>query len=84
VLSFPPFIAKRPVVRGEKIGFEEKVGRVRGFLTPFTEILVPIHEKSILGQPDLSYFERQLGLYIKSRTVHGNFVRARMVPADQV
>ena len=84
VLSFPPFAAKKSVVRQEKIGFEEKVGRVRGFLTPFTEILVPIYEKSILHQPDLSYFERQLGLYIKSRTIHGNFVRTRLVPAEQV
>lgn len=82
VLSFPAFAGGGSPVRREGITFEEKVGRVRGFLTPFTEITIPVTDRSLLGQPDLGYFQRRVGKYIKSRTVNGNFVRARLVPAE--
>jgi hypothetical protein len=82
VVSFPPFSTPNKIVAAEKIKFEEKVGRVRGFLTPFTEIIVPVADESLLKPPDQGYFERQIGLYIKSKTVNGNFVRVKLTSPD--
>jgi hypothetical protein len=79
VLAFPPFSDPEIGIEPEKILFDEKVGRVRGFLTPYTEITVPVASAELLLEPDRSHFERQLGMYIKTRTVNGNFVRARLV-----
>jgi hypothetical protein len=78
--TFPPFSDTSDSIRKQEITFEERVGRVRGFLTPYTEITIPVDEPDILADPDRSHFERQIGLYLKSRTVHGTFVRVRLVP----
>ena len=82
VSSYPPFNSNKKVVRVEKISFEEKVGRVKGFLTPFTEVVIPVNETALLSEPDRSYFERQIGLYLKNRTVNGNFVRVKLIKAE--
>jgi hypothetical protein len=85
VTMFPPFSSHRKIVLKEKIRFEEKVGRApKGFLTPFTQITVPVRERAILEEPDRTYFERELGLYLKSKTVNGNFVRVKLISPDEV
>ena len=84
VKTFPAFSGNSSLVKTEKIAFEEKVGRVRGFLTPFTEILVPVRDRALLAEPDRSHFERELGLYIKQKTVSGNFVRVKLLSAEEV
>jgi hypothetical protein len=86
VKMFPPFAGTESPVNIDRIGFEEKVGRVRGFLTPYTEIkvvLAPSDESNILADTkEKSYFERRLGAYLKSRTVNGNFVQARLMTVE--
>ncbi len=82
--TYPPFSAKSSLVAGERIRFEEQVGRVNGFLTPYTEITVPLREKVILNPVDRPYFERELGLYLKRRTVHGNFLRVKLSSVDEL
>ncbi len=77
VRSFPAFVNRNKYFDFDNIGFEEKVGRVRGFLTPFTEISVPVSLKELLRNPDRVYFERELGLYLKSKTVSGNFLQVK-------
>ena len=79
IISYPPFANAGNFVAANNIEFEEKVGRVKGFLTPYTEIKVPISEGELLIEPDKNYFERQLGLYLKDKTVNGNFVRVNLV-----
>jgi hypothetical protein len=83
--TFPPFSSRRNVVVKEKIRFQEHVGRApEGFLTPFTDILIPIRERELLAEPDKTHFEHELVLYLKSRSVSGNFVRTRLVSEDDV
>jgi hypothetical protein len=85
VAMFPPFSSRRKVILKEKIRFHEKVGRSpQGFLTPFTEIVVPVRERAILDEPDRTYFQHELGLYLKSKTVNGNFVRVKLVSPDEL
>jgi hypothetical protein len=79
VRTFPSFNNRFKYIDFDNIGFEEKVGRVKGFLTPFTEISVPVTLKDLLRNPDRVYFERELGLYLKSRTVSGNFLQVKFI-----
>jgi len=61
------------------------VGRApEGFLTPFTDIVIPVREKELLNEPDKTYFEHELVKYLKSRSVSGNFVRTRLISEDNV
>jgi hypothetical protein len=85
VSLFPPFSTRRGIVAREKIRLEERVGRApAGFLTPYTELLIPLREGALLKDPDRTYFERRLADYVRSRTVTGNFVRVKLVSADEV
>jgi hypothetical protein len=84
ISTYPPFAAKRNVVDNERIRFEEQVGRVNGFLTPYTEITVPVTERFLLSSVDRPYFEREIGLYLKRRTIHGNFLRVRLSSMDEL
>ncbi len=84
VAMYPPFAGKRDLFDRERIRFEEQVGRVNGFLTPFTEIVIPVNNRIILTPVDRPYFERQIGLYLKSRTIHGNFLRVRLTSTDEL
>jgi len=79
VHTFPPFGSISDIIVFDKISYEEKVGRVKGFITPFTEIIIPIRSEDLLKKPDKAYFERELGLYLKSRAVNGNFLRVKFV-----
>ncbi len=82
VVGYPAFSQRSDIVKSNNISFEEKVGRVKGFLTPFTEISVPVNDVALLSEPDKSYFEKLLGLYLKSRTVNGNFLRIKLVSVE--
>ncbi len=83
--TFPSFAGRRNVVVREKIGFKELVGRApRGYLTPYTEVLVPVREKALLQDPERTHFEKHLERYIKRRSVNGSFVRVILVSADEV
>ena len=63
----------------------ERVGRVpQGFLTPFTEVVVPVREQDLISDPDKTHFERELEFYIGTRTVTGNFVKVTLMSADDV
>jgi hypothetical protein len=85
VAAFPPFASRLRVVVREKIRFEERVGRApQGFLTPYTEILVPVRDPHLLEEPERTYFQHELGLYLKKRTVSGSFVRVKLVSSDDV
>lgn len=77
IKTFPAFTNRFKYIDFDNIGFEEKVGRVKGFLTPFTEITVPVTLKDLMRNPDRVYFERELGLFLKSRTVSGNFLQVK-------
>lgn len=82
VAGYPPFGGKVRVVASDEIRFAEKVGRVNGFLTPYTEIVIPVHGTQLLNAVERPYFERQLEQYLRRRTVHGNFLRVLLVSAD--
>lgn len=83
--TFPPFSSRRKIIAKEKIRFRESVGRApEGFLTPFTDIVIPVREKELLAEPDKTYFEHELVKYLKSRSVSGNFVRTRLISEDNV
>ena len=85
VSAFPSFGGRRNVVVREKIGFRELVGRApKGYLTPYTEVTVPVRERSLLQDPDRAHFERRLESYIRKRSVNGSFVRVVLVAADDV
>ncbi len=84
VATYPPFAGRRDLVVPEKIKFEEQVGRVRGFLTPYTEITLPMQDDTLLNAQDRPHFEREIGLYLKKRTVHGNFLRVKLTTADEL
>lgn len=83
VSSYPPFASAPTLIARDQIGFEEQVGRVKGFLTPYTEIVIPLREPTLMNTVDRPYFERELGLYIKRRTIHGNFVRVKLKLVDE-
>jgi hypothetical protein len=84
VSTFPPFSSRHKIIVTEKIRFKEKVGRApAGFLTPFTEIVIPVREKELLQDPDLTYFEHELGTYLKSRSVSGNFLKPKLISEDE-
>jgi len=83
IVGYPPFASRTDIVQSGNISFEEKVGRVKGFLTPFTEINVPVKTEKLLSEPDKSYFERQIGLYLKNKTVNGNFLRINLIPIEE-
>ncbi len=84
VASYPPFASRTGLIAHDQIVFEEQVGRVKGFLTPYTEIVVPLRDHALLNTVDRPYFERELGHYIKRRTIHGNFVRVKMKSVDEL
>jgi hypothetical protein len=85
VSAFPAFAGRRNVVVREKIGFRELVGRApKGYLTPYTEVLVPVREKSLLQDPERAHFQRRLESYITRRSVNGSFVRVVFISADEV
>jgi hypothetical protein len=85
VVSFPPFSSRRNIVVKDKIKFEERVGRTsKGFLTPLTEITVPLRDRSLLRDPDRTCFEHGLSKYLSGRTVNGNFLRVKLVSAEDV
>jgi hypothetical protein len=85
VNAYPPFGGRRNVLVREKIGFRELVGRApKGYLTPYTEVQVPVRERSLLQDPDRAHFERRLESYIRKRSVNGSFVRVVLVSADDV
>jgi hypothetical protein len=81
MIGYPPFSYRSDIVKSNDILFEEKVGRVKGFLTPFTEINIPVNDDGLLEEPDKSYFEQQISAYIRGRTVNGNFIRIKLVSA---
>ncbi|MDP2208153.1 MAG: hypothetical protein Q8K98_05170 [Bacteroidota bacterium] len=83
IIGYPPFSHQSDLVKSNDISFEEKVGRVKGFLTPFTEIKIPVNDGGLLDEPDKSYFEQQIGSYIRAKTVNGNFIRINLVSAEE-
>jgi hypothetical protein len=82
IIGYPPFSHRDDIVKSDNISFEEKVGRVKGFLTPFTEIKIPVHDSGILSEPDKSYFEQHLSSYVRDKTVNGNFLRINLIAAE--
>ena len=77
--SYPPFAGNSDTIDYDNIQFEEKVGRVKGFLTPYSEISIPMIDTTMLQKPDKPYFEREIGMYLKNRTVNGNYIKVRFV-----
>lgn len=84
VMSFPPFVAKERTIVAEKITITEKIGRIRGFIAPYTEITVPVLHEELLRMPDKVYFQKLLGLYIKKRTINSNYMGIRFVSINEV
>jgi hypothetical protein len=85
VAAFPPFASRNKIIVRDKIRFEEKVGRApQGFLTPYTEILVPVRDRVLLDEPEKTYFQHELGLFLKGKSVSGNFVRVKLISVDDV
>jgi hypothetical protein len=85
VCTFPQFGGRRNLVVRERIAFKEQVGRMaEGFLTPYTEIVVPLRDRTLLQEPDQTHFEQLLETYIKRRSVNGNFVRVKLVSVDEL
>lgn len=82
VSSYPAFRGRVRLFATDDIKFVERVGRVNGFLTPFTEIVIPVNDPQLLIPVERQYFERQLEQYLRNRTVHGNFVRVVLVSPD--
>lgn len=79
ILSYPPFAQLKESIINSEIEFEEKIGRLKGFITPYTEIKIPINIKSVFNNIDKPYFEREIGLYLKSKAVVGNFVKVSLI-----
>jgi hypothetical protein len=52
-------------------------------LTPCTEIKIPVTDDGLLSEPDKSYFEQQISAYIRGKTVNGNFIRIKLVSAEE-
>ncbi|HRK59272.1 MAG TPA: hypothetical protein PLI74_06495 [Candidatus Kapabacteria bacterium] len=84
VMSFPPFIAKERTIAAEKISIREKIGRIRGFIAPYTEITIPVFREELLQLPDKLYFQKLLGSYIKKRTINSNYLGIRFVSINEV
>lgn len=82
ITSYSPFANMKNMFDGERIKIVEKVGRVRGFLSPYTEITVPVRGDESMNETDKNYFERELGLYLKKRTVSGNYLKVKLVLTD--
>ena len=83
-MSFPPFIAKERTIAAEKISIREKIGRIRGFIAPYTEITIPVFREELLQLPDKLYFQKLLGSYIKKRTINSNYLGIRFVSINEV
>jgi hypothetical protein len=85
VSMFPAFGGRRNVLVRERISFKELVGRApEGYLTPYTEVLVPVRDRTLLQDPERTHFERQLEGYIRKRSVNGSFVRVVFVSSDEL
>lgn len=83
IKSYPPFGGNYEIIDFENVVFQEKVGRVKGFLTPYTEISIPVLIDGLLKAPDKPYFEREIGLYLKNKTVNGNFIKVKLIPKEK-
>jgi hypothetical protein len=75
IQNYPQFSMRKDRIDYNNIKFEEKIGRLRGFITPFTEIIIPVRFDDIFNSIDLPHFEKDLGFYLKSKSVIGNFVK---------
>ncbi len=79
--TYPPLAGQERAIHLERIIMQESVGRVRGFLTPFTQIGVPVSDERLLQQPDKAHFERGLGRYLKHKSSAGNFLQVQFIGA---
>lgn len=79
IISYPPFAANQENIHYDGIEFNEKTGRVRGFITTYTEIVVPVNLEFLLKSPEKEYFELTLGLYLKEKTINGNYLSVKFV-----
>jgi len=79
IISYPLFSGNKNIVDYSKIKFEEKVGRIKGSIGTFTEITIPVSVPELLISPEKDFFEREIGLYLKNRTVTGHFLRVKLV-----
>lgn len=74
IRTYPAFAMNPQIVDVENISFQEKTGRVRGFITTYTEISIPVNRQFLLKSPEKKYFEYKLGTYLKDRTISGNYL----------
>jgi hypothetical protein len=79
IRSYTPISTNSGMFLFDKIFFDEKVGRVKGFITPYTEIVIPLKDSELMSRIDKPFFERELGLYLKNRTVNGNYLQVKFV-----
>ncbi len=83
IANYPAFASRPDIVDPKEIEFNEKIGRVRGFITPFTEIKVSFGDPDIVNNDsERNYFEREMGLYLKNKTVNGNYLQVKLVGND--
>lgn len=79
IISYPLFAGNKIVADKSEIEFEEKVGRIKGSISTYTEISVPVQIPDLLISPEKDFFEREIGLYLKSKTVTGHFLRVKFI-----
>lgn len=64
----------------DNIVIEEKIGRVKGFITTYSEISVPIKSFQKLSKYEINFLERSVGNYLKDKTVQGHYLRVKFIP----
>ncbi|TAK64518.1 MAG: hypothetical protein EPO24_03235 [Bacteroidetes bacterium] len=92
IAAYPPFASLRSAINFDDIRFRESVGRIPyrdsnnqlqfGFLTPYTDIEIPVREQALLNNPDKDYFRKRLTGYLKQRTIQGNFLQVKFIPEE--
>ncbi len=84
IANYPAFASRPDIVDPNQIEFNEKVGRVSGFITPYTEIKVFFGDQDIIDNDgERTFFEREIGLYLKNKTVNGNYLQVRLMEIDK-
>lgn len=83
IVGFPAFARRSSLIDATRISITEKVGRVRGFLTPYTEVTIPVPDESLLKQPEKKYFQQEIASYLKERTLNSNFLGVRFISINE-
>ena len=74
IRTYPAFAMNPHLIDVDNISFNERTGRVRGFITTYTEITIPINASFLLNSQEKKYFEYKIGTYLKERTISGNYL----------